>query len=223
MKFKIILVLFILSMMTGVAHAGFPGFTDITKGVGNGGIGSGGRNTIDQNVEAFLKIAGDVNDLIVASSDVLFKTVATDEDIEAHNREVKAANELADPKERNAALRKIQEEELVVLANIDYAAKVKNTDQQRQQLIGASIYNFTLGVMKDRLLIDIGKKWISLEDSNQIRTTKLASVKEVIGSISSQMDSMKKIATGIKNLGVEVNLDSLPTSASDTPMLASKL
>ena len=234
MQFKLIFVSLILSMMSGMAHAGFAGFSgltgfpsfmDISKGVGSGAIQSGENNDVEKNVEAFLKIAGDVNALMVQSSDVLFKAVATEEDIEAHDREVKAATEIADPKERNAALRKVQDEEQVALANFDYAAKAKKMekemDKQKRQLIGASIYNFILGMLKDQLLMDIGNNWISSANSNPAMAPKFAPVKDVIASISSRMDKMTKIASGIRNLSAVVKLDNLPTSPSDTPMSTS--
>lgn len=224
MKFKLILTLLILSMMSEIAHAGFPSFLDIAKGVGTGGIDSGGSHGVEQNVEAFLKVASDVDGLVVTSSDVLFKAVAAKEEIDTHDRKVKAATEIVDQKVRAAALRTVQDEELVALASFDYETKAKNIgpemDKQKQQLIGASICNFMLGLLKYQLLIDIGNKWVSSENLNQLTAQKLAPIKDETSSISLRMDNMKKIASGIRNLGAAVKLDYFPTSASDSPMPA---
>lgn len=222
MKFKLIYAALILSMISGIAQAGFPGVMDVAKGVGTGGIDSEGSHSVEQNVVAFLKVAGEVDGLINNSSDVLFKAIATKEDIEAHDRKIKAATEITDPKGRNTALRTVQDEELTALANLDFEAKEKagtqKIDKHKQQVIGASIYNFKLAILKDQLLMDIGNQWIVSENSNPLTAQKLAPIKEVISSISSRMDNMKKVAGGIKDLGAAVNLDNLPTSASDSPM-----
>ena len=185
-----------------------------------GGSKSDSKGASAADVDGFLTAAAD--SLIRKSSDTLFSAVASKQEIDKYNEDLTAANALTDPKEKDAAIKKAQDDSQAVLAKEDFAKKTdelkKTADAKKKQQVGAAIYNFVLGALKDKELLDRGQGIISSISSNPMMVTKLGKVKDVVGSISSQMGNVSTIASGIQKMTSVVKLDSLPTKASDQPV-----
>ena len=187
-----------------------------------GGSKSDSKGASAADVDGFLTAAADADSLIRKSSDTLFSAVASKQEIDKYNEDLTAANALTDPKEKDAAIKKAQDDSQAVLAKEDFAKKTdelkKTADAKKKQQVGAAIYNFVLGALKDKELLDRGQGIISSISSNPMMVTKLGKVKDVVGSISSQMGNVSTIASGIQKMTSVVKLDSLPTKASDQPV-----
>ncbi len=176
------------------------------------------------DIDAFLKTAADAEGLVRKSSDVLFQAVATKDQIAQHDAQVQAANAIADPKEKEAALKKAADDEQAQLAKVDYAASAKtmsaNLDAKKKAQVGSAIWNFMLGMMKDKELIDQGQGIIASVSSNPMAATKVVKAKDVVSSISSQMGNITKIAAGLQKLASVVGIDKLPSKSSEAPVAA---
>lgn len=191
------------------------------------GIGAG-NSSADQakgpDIDTFLKTAETADGLVRKSGEVLFQAVATKDELAAHEANVKAANVVADPKEKEAALKKAAEDQQATLAKVDFNERAKvastNLDAQRKKQVGSAIWNFTLGMLKNKELLEQGKGVVSAASSNPMAATKLIKAKDVMSSVSSQMGNIGKIATGIQKLSAAVGVDKLPTKSSDTPVAA---
>lgn len=190
-----------------------------------GGMMGGGAKTTAPasggDVDAFLKTAEDADGLIRKSSKVLFEAVATKDQMDANADKVKAANEISDPKEKEAALKKASDDQQAVLAKTDFAAKSeemkKGLDAEKSKKIGTAIYNFTLGMLKDKEVVERGQGVIASISGNPTMIGKLGKAKDVMSSVSGQMGSITTIASGIQKLSTVVKLEKLPTKASDAP------
>lgn len=173
------------------------------------------------DVDGFLKTAEEADGLIRKSADTLFKAVATKGELDAHADKVKAANQVADTKEKEAALKKASDDQQAQLAKVDFAAKSedakKTMDAKQKAQVGAAIYNFMLGMLKDKELLEKGQGIISSISGNPMAMTKLSSVKDVMSSVSGQMGNISTIASGIQKLSSVVKLEALPTKTSDQP------
>jgi hypothetical protein len=188
--------------------------------LGGGGLfGDSKSNAGD--VDAFLKTASEADGLIRQSSDALFKAVATKEELDAHADKMKAANEVADPKEKEAALKKAEDDQQAQLAKVDFAAKAveakTSMDAKQKAQTGTAIYNFTLGMLKDMELLERGQGVVSSISGNPMAITKVLKVKDVLSSLSSQMSNISTIAAGVQKMSSVVKLDALPTKSSDQP------
>lgn len=190
-----------------------------------GGLMGGGLKSATSSnasdVDAFLKTAEEADALIRKSSDILFQAVATKQQLDAHADVVKAANAMTDPKEREAALKKASDDQQALLAKVDYAAKSeemkKSMDAKKSAQVSASIYNFMLGMLKNKETLDRGQGIIASISNNPMAISKLGKAKDVVSSVSSQMGNLSSIASGIQKLSSVVKLDALPTKASDVP------
>lgn len=192
--------------------------------LGGGGLFGDSKSnakTSAGDVDAFLKTADEADGLIRQSSDALFKAVATKEELDAHADKMKAANEVADPKEKEAALKKAEDDQQAQLAKVDFAAKAveakTSMDAKQQAQTGAAIYNFTLGMLKDMELLERGQGVVSSISGNPMAITKVLKVKDVLSSLSSQMSNISTIAAGVQKMSSVVKLDALPTKSSDQP------
>jgi len=187
-------------------------------------MGGGAKSAASSNagdVDAFLKTAEEADGLVRKSSDTLFQAVATKQQLDAHADVVKAANAVTDPKEKEAALKKASDDQQAQLAKVDYAAKSdemkKSMDAKKSAQVSASIYNFTLGMLKNKETMEKGQGIIASISGNPMAISKLGKAKDVVSSVSSQMGNISTIASGIQKLSAVVKLDALPTKASDAP------
>ena len=207
-----------------VSAAVLLGFAPIEANAQFGGLLGGPKSTSTTSagdVDGFLKTAEEAEGLIRKSADTLFKAVATKGELDAHADKMKAANAVADPKEKEAAIKKASDDQQAQLAKVDFAAKAETAktamDAKQKAQTGAAIYNFILGMLKDKELLDRGQGLISSISGNPAAMTKVTKVKDVMSSVSSQMGNISTIATGIQKLSSAVNLEALPTKTTDQP------
>lgn len=200
--------------------------TPITAHAQLGGLLGGSKSSSKVSagdIDSFLKTANEADGLIRKSSETLFLAVATKSEIDAHNDKVKAANDIADPKEKEAALKKVADDEQAQLAKIDFSKKAeaakKGMDAKQKALTSAAIYNFALGALKDKELIGQGQSLISGAASNPMLLSKIGGVKDVVSSLSSQMGNITTIVSGLQKLSSAVGLEALPTKATDQPKI----
>ena len=197
------------------ANAQFGGLPGVGAKTGSSSSASAG------DVDAFLKTADEADGLIRKSASTLFSAVATKQQIDAQEDVLKAANAVADPKEKEAAIKKASDDQLAQLAKVDYAAKSeemkKSMDAKKSKQIGASIYNFTLGMLKDKEVMDKGQGVIASISSNPMAAGKLVKAKDVVSSVTGQMGSISTIAVGIQKLMTVAKLEALPTKTTDQP------
>lgn len=180
--------------------------------------GGGGATAAD--VDTFLGKATDADGLVTRAADALFSAVADKAQIVKYDQEMKAAEEKADPKEREAAVREAHQSREATLAGIDFekAAKEKVAllDEAKKEKTGSAVYNLALGALVDMDLVAQGKKLVSGPPSPAI-AGKLPEVKDALARLASQADGLGKVVSKAKALMSVVKLDALPTSAADAP------
>jgi len=185
-------------------------------------IGKQGSGNADADIKNFLQTADDARKLTGQSAFSLGQALLTKADMEAADAALAAANAITDPKEKEAAKAKVVTDVQAQLAKVDYdaAAKeiAKSNDKKKTALIGNSMYNFVLGLLKDKELANRGSALASSAASNPMLLTKVGDVKDVLASLSSQMGDMGKIAVGLQKMASTIKSVPLPTSASAAPV-----
>ena len=177
---------------------------------------------IGKDIETFLKTADDAHALTSKSVKILGDALLTKEDMKANEDALEAANKIQDAKEREAAKAQAEADLNVKLTKVDYEAKskelAKSNDQKKTAQIGSSMFNFVLGVLKDKDLATQGSGLVSSASSNPMMAPKLLKVKDVIASISGQIGNMGKIASGLQKLSSVIKTTPLPTSSAAAPV-----
>lgn len=183
--------------------------------------GAAGSAVTGGNIDDFIKTAHDADQLIKSSTLYLLNGVADQAVIDAEKAKRDAANNIADPKERDAALAKIDADEatLVQKAFDSDAAQAKIAAMNKHQLnqFGNAAFTFMIGVLKDKQLASDSTALVSGVAANPMLLPRLASLKDVVSSVSSQAGNSAKIADGLIKLATSGKISKLPTSASDTP------
>jgi hypothetical protein len=221
MKFKKIIMISALAVAFGASfNAAAFGLGDLAGG--NSGSASSGN--VEKDIESFLKTADEAHALTNKSVKVLGDALLTKEDMQKNEADLEAANKLQDVKEREAAIAKAEEDLQAKLAKVNYAEKSKEmaklNDKKKNAQVGASMYNFVLGLLKDKELIGKSSGLISSASSNPMMATKLIKVKDAAASISGQIGNMGKIASGLQQLSSTIKSMPMPTTDSAKPVSA---
>lgn len=176
---------------------------------------------VDADIKTFLTTAAEARKLTSQAAFSLGQALLTREDMEAATAAMAAANAIADDKEREAAKSKVDQDLNAKLAKVNYEAAAKDlakaNDKKKNALVGNSMFNFVLGLLKDKELANRGSALASSAASNPMLLAKAGEVKDVLGSLSGQMGDMTQIATGLQKMATTIKSVPLPTSASDAP------
>lgn len=190
-----------------VSHAQFGGL-----GARGGGGGS--------NIDAFLQSATEAEGLMRKSSWNIADALLAKDKVDALKEKRNAIEKITDPKEKAAKLRELDKDVNSQLATMDFVAKSKELekepDKKKKETTAAGIFNFSLGLLKDTELLSQGQKLATTPPSPAI-ANKLPQVKDFVASLGNQLDSIKKVGEGLKQLSAAVGLKALPTKASDKP------
>lgn len=180
--------------------------------------GSGGATAAD--VDRFTTSAAEADKLVSQASTHLLTAVGSKEQVDKYNAQVKAANGIADPKEKEAKLQKAEDDKNAILASMDYSKEKENlakgADAKKKAAVNASIWNLALGALRDADLVVTGKKMASGTPDPSI-ATRLVGVSNTVTKLASQGETLTKIVGSAKTLMSVVGLESLPTKASDAP------
>lgn len=177
------------------------------------------------SIDQFLVTTEQARELTRRASVLLLKAVANHEDWVKIDEEQKAADAVTDPKEREAALSKVQADANAQLASVDFDAKAKEmeghiSEEQRKEL-AAAVFNLALGILKDKDVVLQGTAITESTVKNPIllatQGPKLIKVKDAVGAIGGQMGNLGKIAVGLPKLMSAAKIQALPTSSADKP------
>ena len=181
-----------------------------------------GSGNVEADIKTFLATAGEARQLTSQSAFALGQALLTKEDMEAAAAALAAANAIADAKEKEAAKAKVEQDLNAKLAKVNYEAAAKElakaNDRKKNALVGNAMFNFALGLLKDKELASRGSALASSAASNPMLLAKAGQVNDVLSSLSSQMGDMGKIATGLQKMATTIKSVPLPTSASAAPV-----
>lgn len=208
-------------------HAQAFGLGDLKAAVPGVGGGSSAGAVSAGDVDAFIKTAQDADAMISSSSDLIFHAVGNSEDIAKLEASKAAANGIADPKEKDAAIEKIKADEATAtqkaLASDEIQTKLSAMSKEQLHAFGNAAFTFMLGVLKDKQLADGSSALVSGVAASPMLVPRLAALKDVVTSVTAQAANTAKIGEGLVKLASAGKIAALPTSASDKPKEVSAL
>lgn len=185
------------------------------------GAGGSAHAVSAGDIDLFIKTAQDADQMIGAASDYLIKAVGDQQVVAELQAKMTAANSIADPKEKEAAIQKAKDDEATALqkslASKETQDKIATMNKDQLGKFGAASYTFMLGVLKDKQLASDSSGLVSGVSSNPMLVTRLPDLKNVASSVSSQVANSVKIGEGLVQLAQAGKITALPTSASDKP------
>jgi hypothetical protein len=215
---------FILSCFAAVAlvlapqaQAGLPSLAK-PKLPGTGGGGGPTMSDIDNFIASAL-----VSEVLARKSEVqLARAVLAKEILDPLEQRRAAAEAMTDGKEKQAALRKVDQDREAALAKVDYQ-KVSNEeaakwDEEKKTNVRDALFNLALCSLVDIELVDSGRKLASgPPPADPAIATRIPLVNDTVSALGNQTKSLGKISGSTKTLTTVVKLDKLPTSASEKP------
>jgi hypothetical protein len=213
-------------VISAPAYAQFPGVPKI-PGLGGGG-GASQSAGAPADIDSFMINAAEAEGLVGHSAALIINAIGTDEQIRAQEDKLKAAQAMQDPKERDAAVHKVEAEALVQTSKMDFEARTKaesgKLSEEKTRQLGAAVFNLALGLLKDRELYGQGQAIIANASSNPMSAVKLATkigqVKDSVGLIGQQISYAPAIMGGLSKVMSVAKVDKLPTSTAEKPRAA---
>jgi hypothetical protein len=180
---------------------------------------SGGGATAEE-IDKFLSSAVKADELVQESQMHLLKAVASKQDADKFEAQMKEAKAIQDPKERQAKLDVVNANVNTFLQKVDYQQvtnelKAKH-DTKKNRAIANGLWNLGLGGLKDAELVSSGKKLASGTPRPEI-ATKISEVKQAVERLARQGEGVTKILGSAKTLMSTVGLENLPTSSTEPP------
>lgn len=183
--------------------------------------GSSTRTVSGGDIDAFIKTAQDADLMIGTATAHIFKAVGNSEDIAALEAREAAANTIADPAEKAAAIDQIRTDKATAvqkaLSSKDVQDKLQAMSKAQLNSFGNAAFTFMLGVLKDKQLADGSRALVSGVAANPVLLPRLAALKDVALSVSAQASNTAKIGEGLVKLASAGKIAALPTSASEQP------
>jgi len=197
------------------------GIGSLTPAIPGLGGGAASSNVSAGDIDAFIKTAQDADAMIASSTDYIFRALADQEAIAKLDAERAAANAIADPKEKQAALDKIKDDEATAaqkaLVSDDVQQKLSRMSKKQLTEFGNAAFTFMLGVLKDKQLADGSRALVAGVAANPMLAPRLGALKDAVSSVSSQAVNTAKIGDGLVKLAGAGKIITLPKSASEAP------
>ncbi len=174
------------------------------------------------DVDGFLKSALSAETLMRTSLDQMVSSLASKEEIAKIDELKKQAAEKTDAKEKGAVEQEIIKTEAAMLSAKDFdklaTEDVKKMDANQKKKLAGAAFNFVLAVLKDKELVGQSQNVISSMSSNPANLSKLGSIKDVAGSLKTQIELASSLAGKVPKVFSAVGVKNPPSKASDAPV-----
>ncbi|MEC5409316.1 hypothetical protein VOM14_27575 [Paraburkholderia sp. MPAMCS5] len=195
------------------------GISSLTSAIPGVSGGAASSNVSAADIDVFIKTAQDADAMIASSTDYIFRALADKADIEKYEAGMAQARTIADPKEQQAAIDKIKDDEVTAtqkqLASADIQQKLNGMSKEKLKAFGNAAFTYMLGVLKDKQLADGSRALVTGVAANPVLVGRLAALKDVVSSVSSQAVNTAKIGDGLVKIASAGKVITLPTSSSD--------
>lgn len=188
--------------------------------------GSGGGSVSRASLDKLYKLVAEAETLLDKSVNIALSMVANKEETEKITQRQKEIEKIQDPKEKEAAMKKVQEDKIAIVAKAtekaETAKKIESLDGTQKKLFGASVYNVVLAALKDKEAVETSKSLSTALKSNPTAAASFSNDVPRVTNIASSLPEQAKKATDLgsaltklaKTAKVEV---AVPASAADAP------
>lgn len=208
-------------LATSLSIASVPAMAQMAQfGKLGGMLGLGSGTSVAADPDAFVSSALAAEKLMNNSVTLLARSLASKESSAALAAQLKAANEITDPAERQAKKTEVQKSEIAQLneafSKTSIDAEVKKMDSKQQGDLGSAAFNFMLALLQDKALLEQSKGLISTMSTNPANLTKVGSIKNAVSSLSNQVTAASAIAGKMSSIFSAVGVKA-PVSKDEKP------
>lgn len=224
--FMVRLVLVGLFVMLGSSIA-FGGMLDKVKSPlgGSKEDSKSASSSVSRNdLDSLYATVCDADNLLQKSVRITFKMLANKDELQKMELRRKEADNIKDPKEKEAELYKIhQEEAALVQKSLDEketSQKVQNLDVEQKQLFVKAIYNTVLAGLRDKDAVEKAMQLSQRIQSNPLASTSYAGdlpkLKDIVTKVPPQADKAISLGSGLSKLAQANKIEvAMPKSSSE--------
>jgi hypothetical protein len=185
----------------------------LPKAPSAGGDGGGLTGAMIDN---FADKAAKADVMMSKTNAALFDAVASKEEREAREAELKAAQEIKDPKERDAAVKKAEASTSAKLASMkwegDIAERVKQLSGAQLKAVGDAAGNFIVAAAANIGLVRQGQE-MAKQKPEMAAAPKMPTLTASVGNLVNQTKSAISVASGLQKLMKSAKIE-LPAEAT---------
>ena len=187
---------------------------------------SSGGSVSRSDIDAVYTLVLDAEALLKKSVDIAFKLLASKEELEKIEQRQKQIDEIKDPKEKEAEMKKVQEDKMAATQKMiekeETSKKAAALDAQQKVLFGKSIYNLILAGLKDKDAVVKAKDVSQKIQGNPSSATNFASdvnkLKDIVTTVPSQAEKIGTLGNNLSKFASKNNIEvAMPQSAADKP------
>ena len=209
-RFMVRLALFGLFVVLGCSTA-FAGMLDKVKsplGSSKEDSKSASSSVSRSDLDSLYTAVSDADNLLQKSVRITFKMLANREDLKIMELRRKEADNIKDPKEKEAEINKLHQDEMAsVQKSLDQketSQKVQSLDAEQKQLFGKAIYNIFLAGLRDKDAVEKAGQISQKIQSNPVASTSYAGdlpkLKDIVTKVPPQADKAISLGTGLSKL-----------------------
>jgi uncharacterized protein YdaU (DUF1376 family) len=191
-RFIVSMFCVVMVLLTFAVSSVFAGLLDKLKSGGSGG----GSNISRSDIDGLYKIVAEAEALLQKSVDAAAKMLLKKEDIDKWELRLKEIEKTQDPKEKEAEMRKVNEEKLAATKTAaereETAKSVASLSADQKTLLANSVYNVILAGLKDKKAVETSKKIADGLKANQTAASGFAADVPKVSKIASTMPSQTK-------------------------------
>ncbi len=193
---------------------------------GGGSQGSSGASVSRGDIDALYKTVSVAEMLLQKSIDIAFNMLANKDEIDKMEQRQKEIENIKDPKEKEAEMKKIEEDKMVAVEkSIDQqetADKVQKLDEKNKQLLVKAIYNIFLAGLRDTSAVnqakDLSQKIKSNPKASVSFANDLPKVGGIISTLPSQAQKVCTLGSNLSKLAQDNKIEcTLPKTAAEQP------
>lgn len=211
-------------VISGQAQAGF---MDKVKSIAPAEASAPGTgNAISgQDFEVINKLFTEADGLLHNALTNLIEMVCNKDVAAELRRQMQAAQEIKDPKEREAAISKVKEDQtsalLAASENQETEGKLSQLSKEQKKLASDSLYNFVLAGLKDKAVVELANGVASKVKANPsaaISFSKdISRTKDIAATLPSQITKIVQISDNMFKLAKTGQIKVVVPKASSDP------
>jgi len=202
------------------------GFMDAVKSVApvGGAAAAAGGSLSSQDFESINKLFTEADGLLQNSVNSLVQMVCNKDVAEELSRKMQAAQETKDPKEREAAIKQVREDQAAALLaaseNKETAGKLSQLSGEQKKLAADSLYNFVLAGLKDKTVVELANGVVSKVQANPSAamsySKEISQTKDIAATLPSQVSKIVQVGDNLVTLAKTSNIEIVvPKTATD--------
>lgn len=184
-----------------------------------------GESLSGQDFEAINTLFSEADGLLQNSVSNLVEMVCNKDVAAELNRKMQSAQEIKDPKEREAAISQVKEDQTAALLaaseNQETVGKLSQLNDDQKKLAGASLHNFLLAGLKDKTVVDMANVVVSKVEGNPKSaisyTKEIARTKDIVTTLPSQVSKIAQIGDNMIKLAKTGQIEVVVPKTSTDP------